>query len=89
MLISYGHTIKGRSCNYDLGINFGQISQGWGRFMWGATAFSKDPLFMDHHKLGYPDGDGPGNERIRLASGDKMSRRWTPVIVIHKLDRIR
>ena len=39
---------------------------------------------MDHNKLGYPDGDGPGNERIQLASDDKTLRRWTPVIVIRE-----
>ena len=50
----------------------------------GTIAFSKDTLFMDHNKLGYPDGDGPGNERIRLASDDKTLRRWTPVIVIRE-----
>ena len=28
----------------------------------GSTAHDRDMTFMDHRKLGYPDGDGPGNK---------------------------
>ena len=49
----------------------------------GTTVFSKDMLFMDHCKLGYPCGHGPGNERILSASGN-LPPRWTPIIVIRE-----
>ena len=49
----------------------------------GSTAFSEDTLFMDHCKLGYPDGHGPGNERILAASKD-VPQRWTPMIAIRE-----
>ena len=38
---------------------------------------------MDHNKLGYPDGHGPGNERIMAATGN-LVRRWTPRIDIRE-----
>jgi hypothetical protein len=53
----------------------------------GATAFSNDTLFMDHCKLGYVDGDGPGNDRIQIRNGKIPSthrQQWTPLIVIRE-----
>ena len=49
----------------------------------GSTAFCRDTLFMDHCKMGYPDGEGPGNERILVAK-ENLPQRWTPVIIIRE-----
>ena len=52
----------------------------------GSTAFSRDTMFMDHcDRHGYPDGDGPGNERILAHKKGRLpTRRWTPIIVIRE-----
>jgi len=49
----------------------------------GSTAYSKDIMFMDHNKLGYADGSGPGNDRI-VAKAEGTLARWTPLIVIRE-----
>ena len=40
---------------------------------------------MDHARLGYPDGDGPGKDRINESRGlSVLIRRWTPIIVMRE-----
>ena len=51
----------------------------------GSTAHNRDCMFMDHCKLGYLDGDGPGNQYIRDGGSDETSvpKIWVPRIYIY------
>ena len=52
----------------------------------GSTAHNRDCMFMDHRKLGYPDGDGPGVAYIQEGGSDEteIPKHWVPRIIIRE-----
>ena len=54
--------------------------------MRGSTLHNRDLMFMDNRKLGYPDGDGPGNKYILDGGCDdtEVPRSWGPIICIRE-----
>ena len=43
-------------------------------------------MFINHNRLGYLDGDGPGGNYIQSGGSDDTTipKRWTPIIVIRE-----
>ena len=54
--------------------------------MRGSTAHNRDCMFIDHRKLGYLDGDGPGKQYILDGGSDEtdVPRSWVPIITVRE-----
>ena len=52
----------------------------------GETVHNRDLVLMDHNRLAYIDGDGPGNRYIEDGGCDEggIPRRWGPIIIIRE-----